>query len=74
MLALLTLAMPSYGLPGLNVKIPDLPPSSHILDRDSGPIYSELEKTLTFMLKNPETDFCYNEEEYYGHRAILLPT
>ena len=56
MLNLVTLDIPSYDLLGLTVKIPDEPLNSHILDKDFGSIYGELEKTLPYMFENQKTE------------------
>ena len=51
---LLTSDTPSYDIAGLNVKIPDKL-SRQILDKDSGPIYSEHEQALRYILQYQET-------------------
>ena len=46
-LRLLTCDVPSYDLPGLNVKIPEKPLSRKVLMKDISPINSKLKQTLT---------------------------
>ena len=41
-----------YDLPGMNVKFYDRQLSRHTLDKSSGPIYGELEKTITYILES----------------------
>ena len=68
---LLTLDTPSYDLPSLNIRILDKPLSSHILDKNSGPIYCEMEHTITNMLENQATDFNCKGEFLWLQRDIL---
>ena len=68
---LLTSDKPSYDLLGLNVKIPDKPPSSHILNKKSGPTYGEHEETLIHILDKQETDFYHNEGEFQWAKRNL---
>ena len=49
------MAIPSYDLLGLNVKIADKPLTRRILDKDTGLIYGEHEHTLTNMVKNVDS-------------------
>ena len=55
-LKLLMSDIPSYYLPGLNVKIPEKPLNSQMLEMDSGPVHGEFKQTLTYMLKSTDTD------------------
>ena len=50
-----TFAIPSYDLPGLNVRISDRSHSRHILDKESGIIDSKSEQTLASIGKWRET-------------------
>ena len=65
-LMLLTLNIPLYSLPGLNVRMPDKPLTIRLLDKDTGPIYGEVKQKLTHTLKNNDTEFYGNEEEFQG--------
>ena len=56
MLILLRLDIQSCDIPGLNIRIPDKPLSSCILDIDSRSIHSDLEQTLTYVTGSQETD------------------
>ena len=61
---LLTSDIPSRDLQGLNVKIQEKPLSTRMLDIESGPINCEFVQTLTYMVKNHDTEFYRNEEEW----------
>ena len=62
---LLTSDILLYDSPGLEVKIADKPFNKHILDKDSGSIYSELKPSLTYMLEN-------QDKKFYKKRGISM--
>ena len=74
MLTLPTSDIPSYELPGLNVKIRDKSLSSHILHKGSRSIYGELEHILTYMLKRQEIGLYQMKKNFNGHKETSLPT
>ena len=59
-LMLPTSDIPLYELPSLNVTITEKPQSRQLLDRDSGPLYCELEQILTHILKSQDITFYNN--------------
>ena len=63
-LMLLASNIPSYYLPDLNVKMPDMPLSRRILKEVKDLIYCELKHTLAYMLQHDDTDFYRNKEEF----------
>ena len=58
---LLTSDIPSDNLPGLNAKILGKVFSRRLLDKDMGLIYSELRKTLIYMLQHDDSEFYRNK-------------
>ena len=71
---LLTSCIPSYDLPGLNVKISEKTLRRRILNKKKSPIYNDLEQMLTYMLQNDNIRFYRNEEVFFGHKKTSLYT
>ena len=61
---LFTSDIPSYTLPGLNIKCPDKTLSRQIVDNNSYSIYGDLMHTLICMLENQGTTFYRYAEEF----------
>ena len=74
MLMSLTSDIPSYEIPGVNVKIPDRQLSRHIFDKDFGSMYGEPEQTVTCMLKNQDTKGYRKERNFNKHKETLWYT
>ena len=76
-LMLMTSNIPSYNLPGLNVKIPDKSLSRRKLEKDTGPIYCKPEQTLTYMSQHEFTElyrsiYRSKEEFQWAQRDFLI--
>ena len=61
----LTSDVASYDLPCLNIKIPEKLLGRRMLEREAGPICSELEQTPAYLLDSKDTEFYWNEEFQY---------
>ena len=63
-LMLLTSDIPAYNFPCLNVIMLEKLQKRKIMNKESSQIDGENEKTLTYMLKNHNTMFYKNKEEF----------
>ena len=63
-----------YDLLSLNIKITDKLLCRGILDEDIGPLYYELEWTLTYLLQNYDIDFSRNGKEFQRHKGTSVWT
>ena len=71
-LTLLTFSIPSFDLPGPNVKIPEKLLRRRILDKNMGPIYSELKYTLACSLPHHDIMLTRNKDKFQWTQNDVL--